>query len=498
MQLDKLLKNYRIRKFDKKTEVEFLTSYNTMAIPFLRFSLFVLIFASFAYAFLDLGLLPDNYLYAWFIRFAIWIPLFIFVLYLSYRPVIIKRYQLLVTTVVMTIGFGVLAMIIISEESEQAYIMYYAGIGVVMTFTSVMHLRFKSSLLITLSFSISYFLVAVFKQKMLSLENADYYPVILTSNSFFLFSIAISVIITTYTLEIYARSNFFNNKRLTEEKLIAKNQNLILQNQNNEIQQQKLEIENNHKKIISSVNYASRIQNAMLPAHALFKENFSEYFIFFQPREIVSGDFYWIKKVNNTILFAAADCTGHGIPGAFLSILGMSFLNEVSSNQQEYNAGQILNNLRESIKTSLNQRDINSNNNNDGMDIALCVIDLETKILQYAGAYNPLYLKRKGEELMVVSADRQPIGINSKEDDFTNHTFHLKQDDVIYLFSDGFIDQFKEKTFEKYKISRFNKLLVQHSNLSLKKQKLKLVKSFEDWKGEQDQTDDVVVIGVKI
>lgn len=495
--MNKFSEGLKMRKFEPSLEAEFLKVYHIKAIPYLRLSLIVIMLASLPYAYLDLELLPFHYKWVWLIRFGIWIPLMSTVLFLSYRPIIEKRYQILATTVIFVIGLSVLFMIFISDKTEQAYIMYYAGLGVVMTFTIMMHVRFKATLLLTTIFSLGYLLVAIFEQQMLSSDNIDYYSVILTSNSIFLFSIMIAVSVSAYTIEQYGRNNFINNKRLSEEKLVAKEHNLLLYSQNKEIQLQKQELETNHKNILSSVNYARRIQNAMLPNVSLFEENFAEHFIYFQPRDIISGDFYWINKLNNTVLFAAADCTGHGVPGALLSMLGMSFLNELSLKHKECNAGQLLDSLRDSIKTALSQNDVR-NGNLDGMDIALCVIDLDTKIMQYAGAYIPLYLKRKNEDLLIFKADRQPIGVYTEEFNFTNHTIQLKKDDIIYMFSDGLVDQFKDKTFEKFKTTRFKEILKQHTNESLQIQKIEIEKTFLDWKGEQEQIDDVLVLSVKI
>ncbi len=302
------------------------------------------------------------------------------------------------------------------------------------------------------------------------------------------------------------KSNFLLNsekektKTLYEE-TIAINEDLNQKNeeieaQKDEIVIQKTEIEKAHKHVLSSVNYAKRIQNAMLPTNELFNAYFSEYFILFKPRDIVSGDFYWAKKINNTLIFAAADSTGHGVPGAFVSMLGMSLLNEIVGNHEITTAGQILDNLRYAIKTSLKQTDKKSVSK-DGMDIALCTINLDTNELQYAGAYNPLYIIRYSE-LIELKADRQPIAIHIKEKEFTNHTFNLQKNDILYLFSDGYIDQFNGLTNEKFKTKRFKKLLNNNANKSLTEQKQILEQNLNQWQGNAKQLDDIIIIGTKI
>ncbi len=289
--------------------------------------------------------------------------------------------------------------------------------------------------------------------------------------------------------------------QVQSEEMIIKNNELNQKNeeietQRDEIVIQKKEIEEAHEHVLSSVNYAQRIQKAMLPTNELFNEYFSEHFILFKPRDIFSGDFYWAKKIDNILIFAAADSTGHGVPGAFVSMLGMSLLNEIVVNNKIRTAGQVLDMLRDAIKTSLKQKDKNSGNK-DGMDIALCAINLDTNKLQYAGAYNPLYIIRENQ-LIELKADRQPIAIYLKEKKFTNHTFNLQKNDVLYVFSDGYIDQFNGLTKKKFKSTQFKKLLTDTANKSLTEQKQILEQSLNQWQGDAKQLDDIVIIGTKI
>ena len=270
----------------------------------------------------------------------------------------------------------------------------------------------------------------------------------------------------------------------------------LVKNQKREIEKQKGRIEQSHKNITHSIDYASRIQSAMLPSKQLFNESFTDSFIFFKPRDVVSGDFYWAKKIETNLIYAAADCTGHGVPGAFVSMLGMSLLNEIASKIEKIAANRILDNLRTAIKTSLKQTG-NLDESKDGMDIALCSIDLKTNKLQFSGAHNSLYIIRN-DELLQLKADRQPIGIYNKEIPFTNHLFQLQEGDRIYSFSDGYMDQLGEKTGRKFMVRRFKNLLVEINRLPFADQKIRLEQELNAWRGKIVQIDDIIVIGVRI
>jgi len=279
-----------------------------------------------------------------------------------------------------------------------------------------------------------------------------------------------------------------------KEEIITQNEALILQKE--EILTQKAEIENSHSKITASITYASRIQTAMLPSDEIFKNCFSDYFVLFKPREQVSGDFYYVKKIRNYTIFAVADCTGHGVPGAFVSMLGISLLNEIVKNQEIRKASEVLNSLRTHVKNSLKQTG-KIKESKDGMDIALCVYDKEKNILEYAGANNHLYIV-ENNQLKVYKADHQPIGIYIKEQNFNNNIIKINKNDTLYLFSDGYYDQFNGKTDEKFKTKRFKKLLMSVSNKPMPEQKQILNTEFENWKGNTQQIDDVLIMAVKL
>ncbi len=265
---------------------------------------------------------------------------------------------------------------------------------------------------------------------------------------------------------------------------------------NLKLKSQKKEIEKQKDSITQSIIYAKKIQQAILPNEQIFKNNFRDYFIVFKPRDIVSGDFYFIQKVNNYIIFAAVDCTGHGVPGGFMSMLGQAFLNDIIRKKEVTKASQILNLLRDEIKLSLQQKGVKGEQK-DGMDMAICVIDTQSNQLQFAGAHNPLIMVRS-RKLTEIKADRMPVGIHIKEREFTNHTLQLQKEDQLYIFSDGFADQLGEESQKKYKSKPFKKLLLSNSDLSMAEQKEKLITVYQQWKGTIKQTDDIVIIGVKI
>lgn len=251
------------------------------------------------------------------------------------------------------------------------------------------------------------------------------------------------------------------------------------------------------RQITDSIEYASRIQTAILPPGDFISKVIPDHFILYKPRDIVSGDFYWITHKNNKVVVAAVDCTGHGVPGAFMSMLGFAFLNEIVNKESELKANEILNELRNNVKKSLHQTG-KEDEAKDGMDIALCIIDPDDLTLQYSGAYNPLYLVRN-DELVSVNADRMPIGIHIIEkESFTNHEIKVKKDDIIYIFTDGYVDQFGGPKANKFRKAPFKDLLVSIQDKDMVQQKDILEEKFEKWRGDHEQIDDVLVMGIKI
>lgn len=249
--------------------------------------------------------------------------------------------------------------------------------------------------------------------------------------------------------------------------------------------------------INASIEYARRIQRAMLPGEVLLNDILEECFVFFRPLNIVSGDFYWVNKVNDKTVVAVGDCTGHGVPGAIMSMLGMSLLNEIVLREEELSPDVVLNQLRHRLIQSLSQG-TGQGKVEDGIDISLVVIDTETRKLQFAGAYNSLYIFRD-KELTELKGDRMPVGnFMHHPAPFKKTAVELKQNDRLYLFSDGFKDQFGGPKDKKYSTKMFKKTLADLEGQSCDDQKEALQAAFENWKGSRPQIDDVAVLGMLV
>jgi len=260
------------------------------------------------------------------------------------------------------------------------------------------------------------------------------------------------------------------------------------------LEESKNKIEKAHKDITDNINYAQTIQQTLLTKKEIINKYFSEYFILFQPKSKVSGDFYYVNKVNDYIYFAAGDCTGHGVAGGFLTVLGITYLHGIISRKNIINTNEILNELREKIKDTFKTF---GNKSYNGIDIALCRLDTKNNILEYSGAYNPLWIIRN-DELLEYKATRNPIGLFYKEINFKSIEIQLQKNDKLYIFSDGFADQLGEKTIKKFLTSRFKQLLINISQLPMEQQEKKLLEAHKEWKVKLEQTDDIIVMGVKI
>jgi serine phosphatase RsbU (regulator of sigma subunit) len=248
---------------------------------------------------------------------------------------------------------------------------------------------------------------------------------------------------------------------------------------------------------IASLRYAQMIQRALMPDPSILKGRLKDYFILFLPRDIVSGDFYYTFCNRQKICIAAGDCTGHGVPGALMSILGISFLNELLMADINMNANRILNRMREKIMNALHQTG-SSKDAQDSIDIAICIIDCATGIMQFSGANRPLIMIRNGE-LTEYKPDKMTLGVAPvKEASFTNKCIETRPGDSFYLFSDGFSDQFGELTDKKFKYKHFKRIIHSFEELPMDQQKQHLETAFSDWKGNAEQIDDVLVIGFQL
>jgi len=250
------------------------------------------------------------------------------------------------------------------------------------------------------------------------------------------------------------------------------------------------------RELMASLKYASFIQKAVLPDLKYMENILNDFFVLHKPRDIVSGDFYYCSRKEDYIVAAAGDCTGHGVPGALMSIMGVSFLNEILSTRGPVKSSRILNLLRERVMKALHQKG-HELENKDAMDMALCVFNPKTLELQYSGANNPLYHIRENV-LTEIKADKMPVGINAiEEESFTNHSLQLKPGDIVYIFSDGYADQFGGPQNKKFKYGPLKELLIGISNQSMEKQRDELDRVITTWKGDEYQIDDILIFGIK-
>lgn len=323
---------------------------------------------------------------------------------------------------------------------------------------------------------------------------------------------ALQKINTNYETIITEKNNKLKSKNIEintqKEEILAQRDEIEAQRneveaQRDEVIAQKAKIEAQNKEITDSILYAKRIQQAVLPSPYVLEEFLPEHFILYKPKNIVSGDFYWFKQIDEFSVIAVADCTGHGVPGAFMSMLGISFLNELVTKIKLSSPDKILERMRKKIKTTLSQTG-KTGEQKDGMDMALYIINQKTLELRFAGAYNPLWIVRNTKsdseknELIVLKADRQPIAVHIKERDFTQKQFQLQKNDCLYSFSDGFQDQFGGDKRQKFMSKKFKQLVSEISQKPMQEQKQILDKKFESWRGSIEQVDDVVVLGVRI
>ncbi len=287
------------------------------------------------------------------------------------------------------------------------------------------------------------------------------------------------------------------NERLqkTYDEIRIQNQNLAAAKET--IHEQLLVITQKNEDITASIQYAKRIQNAILPAQIELDLMFPHNFVLYMPKDIVSGDFYWAARDKNVRAVAAVDCTGHGVPGAFMSVLGYSSLNQIITRTHLSKVGQILNQLDSNIRDSLRQSG-QEGQSRDGMDLALCSV-VGGYTLHYAGANNPLYLFRADGEFIEIKADKRPIGGGQYVlEDFTRHTIPLSPGDTFYIFSDGFADQFGGPRGKKFSYKKMRELLTEILCLDMTEQRRKLHEAFEDWRGDEEQMDDVLVMGIRV
>ncbi|OFX22799.1 MAG: hypothetical protein A2041_01965 [Bacteroidetes bacterium GWA2_31_9b] len=291
---------------------------------------------------------------------------------------------------------------------------------------------------------------------------------------------------------------FIDTYKFSEQKqaeIEVKNKHIEWQHEN--VLKQRDIITQKNNEIMADIRYASRIQQAILPDLNKIEELTNHYFLLHLPKSYVSGDFYWISKYKEKIILAIGDCTGHGVSGALMHMLGTVYLNDIIVSDSFQSANDILEQLREKIMNLLNQKG-KMGETQDGMDIALCIIDCNSRKMQFAGANNPVYIIRK-KELIEFKGDRMPVGIHINfNKPFKNQNIDLETNDTIYLFSDGYADQFGGENGKKFRYKQFQEILIKISDLPMYQQKEILERVYIDWRGSLDQIDDVLVFGFKI
>ncbi len=345
-----------------------------------------------------------------------------------------------------------------------------------------------------------YFLLVILIDFLALIISKDEFPLAeLVWQNLFIIKLAHVMIFVFISVCIYnlRKLNFKFEERLNAKNQVLNEQNKKLEANTRKILQQKEIIEQHSTAISDSINYAAMIQQAVLQPPDFMNEWGLENFILYKPKAVVSGDFYWGTKRNDSLLIAAADSTGHGVPGAFMSMLGLAFLDDIDNDKKTLTAAGILDTLRELVIHKLKQRG-GSHELKDGMDISICIINREAGTLEFAGANNPLYIVRDGT-LIKIPADKMPIGILSVSPrPFNNNVFELKKNDLLYMFSDGYADQFGGSNGKKLMYNHFQDLLLQYHKKPMEEQKVLLNDYFENWRGEHVQVDDVLVMGIKI
>jgi ligand-binding sensor domain-containing protein/serine phosphatase RsbU (regulator of sigma subunit) len=323
--------------------------------------------------------------------------------------------------------------------------------------------------------------------------------------SWFIISSSIVLLLLIFTFFWIRERNLIKEKIKLER--IVKERTREVVEQKDEIERQRDVVTSQKKEITDSINYAERIQQAVLPDDSILGDVFSDYFIILRPKDIVSGDFYWTTVKNNMIVFTAADCTGHGVPGAFMSMLGVSFLNKIVNESGITEPSAILNSLRENVISALKQTG-STEDAKDGMDMALCSVDLNRNKLWFAGANNPLYFIRKENgqlNFLEKKGDMMPVGVYSNMFDFICHEIDIRKGDTIYLFSDGFMDQFGGPDGRKFMKSRFRQMLLDHQESTMAVQKEIFNRTLDEWinfpcenQHHSGQVDDIILIGIRV
>jgi len=308
---------------------------------------------------------------------------------------------------------------------------------------------------------------------------------LVVSPSLFIFYGAL-IIALAYLLVKLQTGMLIKTKKLLKEKEQALNL----------VAQQKSDLELRDKNITDSLIYAQRIQEALLPSEKYFRSHFNDSFIFYKPKDIVSGDFFWIGEKGDKVFVVAADCTGHGVPGALMSMIGLEIIEKTINEDNIETPSRILDVLNKGLEKTFSREKNIGTIIRDGMDIGLCVINKKKKKLVYAGAFFPLYLIRN-ESIVEIKGDKIIIGMNPEGVTYSDHEFDLSENDILYMFSDGYVDQFGGSENKKFMYRRFRYLLLTIHHFPVNDQKAILEENIKTWIGRNEQVDDIMVIGFR-
>ncbi len=500
-----------IPRIPKELEKKFTLEYNKRTIPFARLVfIIVLLFLPFYY-YLDFISSQESCKTLWLIRTLGLVLPSVLMIFISLWKKFYVYYQLIMSLYLFIMSASIIAMIYVCRSDESCYNFYFIGILTINALTLMSRLKYKNALSIYLLTAILYFSVAILKQHL-----SD---TLLYNDFLFFVSVLTAYTLAHFFLESYMRNLFLNELKLKDanDELTYQNQKIFQQNEelqilNSRLHKQKEELEHYNKKINDSINYAQRIQKALLPQVDVLQSVVANYFIYFYPKDIVSGDFYWWTKKGDYFFFALADCTGHGVPGAFMSMLGISLLEKIVITQNINQTNEIIYHLTKSLKFLLKYND--KMNINDTMDIALLKLDKKNKFLQYSGIHiNTLILTKnkhniKSPKIQIIendnnylyqiNADKFQAGYhNIDQFKFTSVIIPIDPSDSIFIFSDGLSDQMSPNMHKLTK-ARIRNLIIENSTFPLQTIGEKVMKSFHNWKQDKNQTDDVLFVGLEL
>ncbi|MBD3635980.1 MAG: SpoIIE family protein phosphatase [Crocinitomicaceae bacterium] len=379
--------------------------------------------------------------------------------------------------------------------SSPPFLVYFIVIAL-----TAFYLEFKISLITGIVGVIQYAIISLLLMDVNSLEST----VSLSKLPFILAAGVITGLVGKRLRDSVVSSLEAKNTLINELDRKVAERTAKIEDQKEELAKQNNLLQERNQEITDSIVYAQRIQNAILPPDQFIKEHLPQSFVLYKPKDIVAGDFYWLEEKEGVILFAAADCTGHGVPGAMVSVICNNGLNRSVREYGLSDPGKILDKTREIVIQEFAK---SKDEVKDGMDIALCALqpitstpsDSPSHSLKYAGAHNPLWIIRNGsDEIEEIKADKQPIGKFDHSDPYNTHEVKLNKGDTVYVFSDGYADQFGGEKGKKYKAANFKKLLLSVCDKPVPEQSRIIDRAFEDWKGNLEQLDDVCVIGVRI